>query len=83
MKKLLLILVVIPMTWIALYEVRSLMKIGREAAENNREEADRKRQAAIREAIEREKRRLEETGYDPENEVKLSESRETDEEEND
>ncbi|WP_028518190.1 signal peptidase I [Ruminococcus flavefaciens] len=83
LKKLLLILVVIPMTWIALYEVRSLMKLGREAAENNREEADRKRQAAIREAIEREKRRLEETGYDPENEVKLSEPRETDEEEND
>ena len=82
-KKLLLIIVVLPMTYIALYEVRTLMKIGKEAAESSREEADRKREAAVREAIEREKRRLEEMGYDPEKEVKLSESRETDEEEND
>ena len=82
-KKLLLIIVVLPMTYIAFYEVRTLMKIGKEAAESSREEADRKREAAVREAIEREKRRLEEMGYDPEKEVKLSESRETDEEEND
>ncbi|WP_296691298.1 signal peptidase I [Ruminococcus sp.] len=83
LKKLLLILVVVPMTLIALYEAKTVMKIGKEAAESSREEADRKREAAVRAAIEREKRRLEEMGYDPENEVKLSESRETDEEEND
>ena len=83
LKKLLLILVVIPMTWIALYEVRTLMKMGMEAAESDKKEAENKREAAVREAIEREKRRLEEIGYDPENEVKLSESREIDEEEND
>ena len=53
------------------------------AAESNKKEAENKREAAVREAIEREKRRLEEIGYDPENEVKLSESREIDEEEND
>ncbi|SHM59402.1 signal peptidase I [Ruminococcus flavefaciens] len=83
LKKLLLILVVVPMTLIALYEAKTVTKIGKEAAESSREEADRKREAAVRAAIEREKRRLEEMGYDPENEVKLSESRETDEEEND
>ena len=82
-KKLLLMLVVIPMTLIALYEAKTVMKIGREAAEKESLSPEEKYEAAMREAIEKEKRRLEEIGYSPENEVNTIESRETDEEEND
>lgn len=82
-RKLLLMLVILTITCIAFYEAKTVVKIGRETAEENRENARQKREADIREAIEKEKRRLEEMGYDPENEVKMSESREDNEKEND
>ncbi|WP_303835165.1 signal peptidase I [Ruminococcus flavefaciens] len=82
-KKLLLLLVVIPMLFISMYEAKTVVKIGREAAEKEKLTPEEKRNAAMREAIEKEKKRLEEIGYDPENEVKTIESRETDEKEND
>ena len=59
------------------------MKIGKEAAAKEKITPEEKHEAAMREAIEKEKRRLEEIGYSPENEVNTSESRETDEKEND
>ena len=82
-KKLLLLLVVIPMLFISMYEAKTVVKIGREAAEKEKLTPEEKRNAAMREAIEKEKKRLEEIGYNPENEVKTIESRETDEKEND
>lgn len=82
-KKLLLLLVVIPMLLISLYEAKTVVKIGREAAEKDKLTPEEKREAAMREAIEKEKKRLEEMGFDPENEVNTIESRETDEKEND
>ncbi|MBP5378985.1 MAG: signal peptidase I [Ruminococcus sp.] len=82
-KKLLLLLVVLPMLAISLYEAKTVVKIGREVAEKDKLTPEEKRKAAMREAIEKEKKRLEEMGYDPENEVNTIESRETDEKEND
>ncbi|MCR4638022.1 signal peptidase I [Ruminococcus sp.] len=82
-KKLLLLLVVIPMLLISLYEAKTVVKIGREAAEKERLTPEERRRAAMREAIEKEKKRLEEIGFEPENEVNTIESRETDEKEND
>lgn len=82
-RKLLLLLVVIPMLFISLYEAKTVVKIGREAAEKEKLTPEEKRKAAMREAIEKEKKRLEEIGYTAENEVKTIESRETDEKEND
>lgn len=82
-KKLLLLLVMIPLSWIAFYEARTIIKIGKKAAEEKGRLEEEKREAAIRAAIEREKRRLEEIGYTPGDEVNAFESRETDEKEND
>ena len=82
-QKLLLLLVVIPMTAIAIYEAKTVVKIGREADAKEELTPEEKHEAAMREAIEKEKRRLEEIGYSPENEVNTIEPRETDEEEND
>ena len=67
-KKLLLLLVMIPTTLIALYELRTVMKIGKEINEDKEQAAEEKRQAAIREAIDKEKKRLEEIGYRAEEE---------------
>ncbi len=82
-RKILLLLVMITMSVIALYETRSLMKLGRKAAEEQKEIAEKQREAAIREAIEAEKRRLAETGFTAEDEVNTVESGKTDEKEND
>lgn len=82
-KKLLLLLVVVTMTCISLYEAKTVVKIGMEAAAKEKLTPEEKHEAAMREAIEKEKRRLEEIGYSPENEVNTSESREADEKEND
>ena len=82
-KKLLLLLVVIPMLLISIYEAKTVVKIGREAAEKDKLTPEEKREAAMREAIEKEKKRLEKIGFEPENEVNTIESRETDEKEND
>lgn len=82
-KKLLLLLVVIPMTCISLYEAKTVVKIGREAARKEKLTPEERHEAAMRAAIEKEKRRLEEMGYSPENEVNTGESREDHEKEND
>jgi hypothetical protein len=71
------------MTCISLYEAKTVVKIGMEAAAKEKLTPEEKHEAAMREAIEKEKRRLEEIGYSPENEVNTSESREADEKEND
>lgn len=83
MKKILLLIVLVVMTFISMYEVRTVLKIGQKAVEERRQEAEKKHEKAVREAIEREKLRLEAEGYEPEKEVNASESRDTDEKEND
>lgn len=82
-KKILLLLVVIPILLVSIYEAKTVVKLGREITEKEKMTPEEKREAAMREAIEKEKKRLEEMGYTPENEVNTSESRETDEKEND
>ena len=82
-KKVLLLLVVIPILIVSIYEAKTVVKLGREITEKEKMTPEEKREAAMREAIEKEKKRLEEMGYTPENEVNTSESRETDEKEND
>ncbi|WP_303789668.1 signal peptidase I [Ruminococcus flavefaciens] len=82
-KKILLLLVVIPILIVSIYEAKTVVKLGREITEKEKMTPEEKREAAMRAAIEKEKKRLEEMGYTPENEVNTSESRETDEKEND
>ncbi|MBR1824588.1 MAG: signal peptidase I [Ruminococcus sp.] len=82
-RKILLLAVMITMTVIAMYEAKTVMNIGKKAVEEKAAEAEKQREAAIREAIEAEKRRLEEIGYKAEDEVNTVESGETDEREND
>ena len=65
-RKLILLLVMIPTTLIALYEMKTVMKLGRQISEDSEEDERARREAAVREAIEKEKRRLEEIGYRPE-----------------
>ncbi len=57
-KKLLLVLVIIPLTIVALYEVRTVTKLGIEARLEDKQEYEEKKQELIREAIEKEKQRL-------------------------
>ena len=83
LKKLIILAVVIAMTFISLYEVKTVLRISRKVIEERRQEAEEKHNEAMRQAIEKEKLRLEAEGYDPEKEVNMSESRETDEKEND
>lgn len=83
MKKLLILIVVIVMTCISLYEVKTVLKIGQKVAEERKHEDAEKHEKAMREAIEKEKLRLEAEGYEPEKEVNAIESRDTDEKEND
>ncbi len=82
-KKVLLLLVVIPILIVSIYEAKTVVKLGREITEKEKMTPEERREAAMRAAIEKEKKRLEEMGYTPENEVNTSESRETDEKEND
>ena len=69
-RKLLMLLVLIPMTLVSLYELRSLVKIGGEVREEHKEEREEQRRAAyeqrMREAIEAEKKRLAAEHYQPE-----------------
>lgn len=76
-RKILLILVIIPMTLMALYEVRSVSRITAAIQEKNSAAAD-EREMRIREAIEKEKERLRREGLSDE-EVKTGESGKTDE----
>ena len=82
-RKLILLLVMIPTTLIAFYELRTVMKLGKKINEDNEQTAEDKRQAAIREAIEKEKKRLEEIGYRAEDDDDAGRSGDTDEKEND
>ena len=63
-RKLLLLLVIIPMMFASLYEVRSIAKIGREAVKAR----DEQKEKLMRQAIEREKQRLADEGYTGEEE---------------
>lgn len=67
--KLFLLLVMIPLTLISLYELRSMIKIGKKAREESSEEAENeakeKYEKRMREAIEAEKKRLAEENYQP------------------
>ena len=82
-KKLLILFVVIAVTLISFYEVRTVLNVGKKVAQERSQERREKHEKAMREAIEREKLRLEAEGYDPEKEVNTDESRDTDEKEND
>jgi signal peptidase I len=62
-RKILLLLVMIPTTLIALYELRTVMKLGRQMNEDHEQEEKERHEKAVRDAIEAEKRRLEEIGY--------------------
>ncbi len=73
-RKLLLLLVMIPTTVIAIYELKTVMKLGKKMTEDNKESEKERHDAAVREAIEKEKRRLEEIGYRPEDDVNENES---------
>lgn len=76
MKKLLLLLIMITMTVISFFELKSIVKIGKEAAAGNDDglTPEQRHEALMREAIEKEKRRLEEIGYVPDDEVNKVES---------
>ena len=69
--KLFLLLVMIPLTLISLYELKSMIKIGKqarkEASEDKEKEAKEKYEKRMREAIEAEKKRLAAENYQPEN----------------
>lgn len=69
-RKLLMLLVLLPMTIVSIYEVRSLVRLGgeikEEIAERDREEYEQR----MREAIDAEKARLAAEHYQPEDEVK-------------
>ena len=73
----------IPTTLIALYEMKSIVKLGREVAEKEKKSPEEKREDAMRKAIEAEKKRLEEIGYKPDEKEDALESGEDNEEEND
>lgn len=71
--KLYLLLVLLPLTLVSLYELRSLIKIGKTVYEDSEEEKKKAENAAkeayeqrMREAIEAEKKRLAEENYQPE-----------------
>jgi hypothetical protein len=82
-KKLIILLVVVSMTIMSVYEVRTVLSVGQKVAEERRQANREKYEKAMREAIEKEKLRLEAEGYDPEKEVNTGDTGETDEGEND
>ncbi|MCR4889933.1 MAG: signal peptidase I [Ruminococcus sp.] len=73
-RKLLLLAVMLVVSGISVYELKTLVRFSREAAEKRKETAEEKHEEAVREAIEKEKRRLEEIGYTQEDEVNSLES---------
>lgn len=82
-RKMLLLLVMIMTLVIALYEVRSVMRLGKQAAGEAEEDKAARREEKMRAAIEAEKRRLEEIGYEPGKEMNTDDAREDHEETND
>ncbi len=67
-KKILLICVMIPIGLVSIYELRTLAKLSREVSRKKQEDAAEHKQQLIREAIEKEKQRLAEEGWQPEEE---------------
>ena len=82
MKKLIALFVIIPLTLIALYEAKTVLKLSVQVKRENDEEYELRKQELIREAIEKEKQRLAEeaSGADKE---KIDEPRTNNEKEND
>ena len=68
-RKLLLLFVMIPLTIISILELRSLIRIGKEVHEESEEEAAKREkeeyERRMREAIQKEKKRLAEENYQP------------------
>ena len=75
-KKLLMILVIVPTAIIFMLELRSLAKLGKKVNEANKISYEERRQALIREAIEKEKQRLAEEDQQRKEEVTADEPRE-------
>ncbi len=82
MKKLIALFVILPLTLIALYEAKTVLKLSVQVKQENDEEYEQRKQELIREAIEKEKQRLAEeaSGADKE---KIDEPRTNNEKEND
>ena len=78
-RKLLMIFGIIPISVIAILELRSLAKIGINLSESKKREAEKRKQEIIRDAIEKEKQRLAEENYQPKVEVNADEPREDNE----
>ena len=57
-KKILLVLVIIPLTLIAFYEMKTVVKLGIKAKLEDKEDYEQRKQELMREAIEKEKQRL-------------------------
>lgn len=75
-KKLLLILVMIPMLAAALYEVRTISRITRDAVRKKKEAAEEEHEALLREAIEKEKERLAQENLSEEELLRMKEAAE-------
>lgn len=73
-RKLLMILIIIPVAIAAIFEIRSVTKIGKQLREEKRKQAEESKQRLIRQEIEKEKQRLEREGY-MRDEVEKDESR--------
>lgn len=82
-KKLLLVLVIIPLTLVAFYEMKTVVKLGIKARVEDKENYEERRQELIREAIEKEKQRLAEEAANNSDKEISHEPRETNEKEND
>ncbi|WP_242940805.1 signal peptidase I [Ruminococcus albus] len=75
-RKLLMILVIIPVFAVFIYELKSLAKLSKKVSEAEKVSFEDRRQELIREAIEKEKQRLAAENYQPEEEVTADEPRE-------
>ena len=63
--------------------MKSIVKLGRQVSEKEKLTSEEKREEAMRKAIEAEKKRLEETGYRPDEKEEALESGEDNEAKND
>ena len=59
------LLVIIPMTLAAFYELRTIAKISEECKAEKEQQISEEKERLIREAIDKEKKKLYEQGYDP------------------
>ena len=78
--KLYLIFIMLPLICVSVYELRTMIKIGKkvheESEEKAEEEAQKKYEQKMREAIEAEKKRLEEENYQPDQDEEISDGNE-------